>query len=746
MKEWRTTACAMCAQGCGLEVEVEDNRMVKVRPDKKNPRSEGYICRKGRSVIHHQHNADRLLHPLKRVGGEFERISWDQAISEIAEKMRDIEGEHGPRSLAFMGGGGVGCHFEAGFMVSLMRALGSQYYYNPLGQEFSGYFWAMGEASGSQCVLFDADIHHADMLITAGWNGMQSHQIPQAPRVLKEFSKNPDKLLVVIDPRRSETAKLADIHLAIRPGTDALLTRAMIAITLQEGWHDRDYIERHVSGFGEIEPWFTGFDAKAAVEVCELDYGQVREVCHQFATRTSCMRPDLGVFMNRHSTATSYLHVILWAICGRIGVPGGQVIPGTIAAFGRHTDWDDPEVWHTLATDFAPTNGVFPPAALPEEILSDHPQRIRSLYVSQANPLRSYPDTTAYEEAFERLDLAVTTEVAMTETAALSHYVLPATSAFEKWDSTFFPLTFPGVFFNMRRPILEPEGERLEDGEILVRLADRLGVIPEIPESLQVAAQGERSQFFGELMKFAMSTPDAMEKMPFVIGKTLGPVLGSTHLAALWGMLQVLPEQAQENAVRAGFEPGPGLGEELFQGILDHPEGLWIGRSDPERNLELLQTPDGKVNVFVPRMADRVQSIDAASEAASLEPEPDYPLVLHAGRHFDKNANTLLRDPAWNKKGRICTLLMHPADAEALELSDEQRVRVTTEAGAEVIELEVSDATRRGQVIMPHGFGLVYDGEVFGANANRLAKNTNRDEYAATPLHKYVPCRVEVAS
>ena len=746
MKEWRTTFCAMCAQGCGLEVLVEDNKMVRVRADKKNLRSEGYVCRKGTSVMHHQHNADRLLHPLKRVGSEFQRISWEQAIDEIAEKLRATLEAHGPRSLAFMGGGGVGCHFEVGFMVSLMRALGSQYYYNPLGQEFSGYFWAMGEATGSQCVLMDADIHHADMLVTAGWNGMQSHQIPQAPRVLKEFSKNPDKLLVVIDPRNSETAKLADIHLALRPGTDALLTRAMIAIILQEGWHDRDYIERHVSGFEQIESWFTDFDAKAAVEVCELDHEVVREVSRLFATRTSCMRPDLGVFMNRHSTATSYLHVILWAICGRIGVPGGHVIPGTIAAFGRHTDWDDPDVWRTLATDFAPTNGVYPPAALPEEILSDHPERIRSLYVSQANPLRSYPDTTAYEEAFERLDLLVTTEVAMTETAVLSHYVLPATSAFEKWDSTFFPLSFPEVYFNMRRPILEPEGERLEDGEILVRLADRLGVIPEIPESLQVAAKGERSQFFAELMKYAMSTPGALEKMPFVLGKTLGPVLGSAHLAALWGMLQVLPEQAQENAARAGFNAGPGLGEEIFQGVLDHPEGLWIGRSDPERNLDLLQTADGKVNVYIPRMADWIQSIDAASEAAALEPDPAFPLVLHAGRHFDKNANTLLRNPAWNKKGHACTLLIHPSDAEALRLSDEQMVRVTTEAGTELIELEVSDATRPGQVIMPHGFGLNYDGEVYGANANRLVKNTHRDKMAGTPYHKYVPCRVEAVS
>jgi anaerobic selenocysteine-containing dehydrogenase len=267
-------------------------------------------------------------------------------------------------------------------------------------------------------------------------------------------------------------------------------------------------------------------------------------------------------------------------------------------------------------------------------------------------------------------------------------------------------------------------------------------VIPEIPESLQVAAKGERPQFFAELMKYAMSTPDALEKMPFVLGKTLGPMLGSTHLAALWGMLQVLPESAQENAVRAGFEPGPGLGEAIFQAILDHPEGVWIGRCDPERNLELLQTPDGKVNVYFPRMADWIQRIDAASEAAALEADPSYPLVLNAGRHFDGNANTLLRKTGWNKKA-VCTLLINPADAEALRLSDQQMVRVTTEAGAEVIELEVSEATRPGQVIMPHGFGLVYDGEVYGANANRLVKNTRRDEMAGTPLHKYVPCRVE---
>ncbi len=252
-------------------------------------------------------------------------------------------------------------------------------------------------------------------------------------------------------------------------------------------------------------------------------------------------------------------------------------------------------------------------------------------------------------------------------------------------------------------------------------------------------------QFLAELMKYAMSTPGAMEKVPFVLGKTLGPVLGSTHLAALWGLLQVLPERFQEDAERVGFQPGPTMGEEIFKAILDHPEGLWVGRCDPDKNLEMLQTADGKVNVYIPEMAHWVQSIDAVSETAALETDPSYPLVLHAGRHFDKNANTLMRNPAWNKKGHACTLLMNPSDAEALSLSSGQMVRVSSEAGTETIELEVSDKTRCGLVIMPHGFGLNYDGEVYGANANRLAKNTNRDKLAATPLHKYIPCRVEAS-
>ena len=743
MEQWHKTSCVMCAQNCGLEVKVEDNKMVKVRPDRDNPRSQGYVCRKGLKVAHHQHHAQRLIHPLKRVGTDFERISWDQAISEIADRLASIVKAHGPKSFAYMGGGGQGCHFEAAFGVRLLRGMGSRYHYNALGQELTGHFWAWGRATGRQYLFGGPDHHNTDVLVAWGWNGMMSHQMPQARRVLSEMAKNPDNVLVVIDPRLSETAKIADIHLPLRPGTDALLSRAMLAIILEEGWQNTDYIAQHVSGFEDIRPWFEGFDVRAAVKVCELDYETVREVCRLVATRKSSMHPDLGVYMSRHSTATSCLGIILLAICGRIGVSGGNVISGHLMPIGAHSDERKANTWRTVATDFPAIMGVFPPNVVPEEILNDHPERLRAVLCSSSNPLRSYADTTAYEKAFSQLDLLVTCELAMTETARLSHYVLPARSGYESWDGTFFAWTYPEVYFQLRQPIIEPEGEQMEVSQIMTRLADELGLVPEIPDNLYEAAGKNRLEFGMALMNYIQANPDAMKTIPFILGKTLGEEMGSANQAALWGLLNTLPKNSQENAARAGFTPGLMLGEEIFQALLDHPEGIWIGRCDTENNLDNLRTPDGRINIEYPEMADWIQSIDAESESAALDENQQWPFILIAGRRTDMNANTLMRDPSWNKDRRACTLSMHPEDAAGLHIQDGQMVSITTEAGSEQIELEVTDTVRPGQVMIPHGFGLEYEGEVYGANVNRLTKNTHRDQLAGTPLHRYVPCRVE---
>lgn len=736
------TSCVLCAQNCGLKVEVEKNRIVKVRGDKSNGRSEGYVCRKGMNIANHQHNADRLKFPLKKVDDRFEQISWDQAIDEIASKLKSIVGQYGPKSFAYMGGGGQGCHFEAAFGVRLMRGLGSRYHYSALAQEFSGMFWVNGRMYGRQNIHAEVDAEATDFLLIFGWNGMQSHQIPQAPKHLQRIAKDPGKLLVVIDPRLSETAKIANIHLPIRPGTDALLLKAMIAIILQEGWENKGYIKKHTSGLDDIRGLFVNFDAQAAIHTCNLDFEQVHEICRQFATRKSCLRYDLGILMNRHSAVSSYLAATLLAICGRIGVRGGNVFHGPLVPIGSHSDDRDPKTWRTMATNFPPVVGCFPPNAMPEEILSDHPERLRAVIVSGANPLRSYADTTAYEEAFQRLDLLVTAELAMTETAALSHYVLPSRSAYESWDGTFFPLTFPGIFFQMRRPVIEPDGEPLETGEIHLRIADRLGLIPPIPDSLYQAAEEGHAAFGLALMDYATKEPNAIGAMPFILGKTLGKAKGSVHLAALWGMLQTVPKPFRKNAIRAGFTPGIGMGEELFQKIMDHPEGIWVGQLDPEENLAHVRTDDGKINLVIPELRVELENLDSAHEEAALAPDPEYPLVLMAGRHFSMNANTLMRNPAWNEGKRDCTLMMNAGDAAELNVKDGRKVRITTEAGTLEIEVEVTDMARPGHVVIPHGFGLVYNGKAHGVNVNRLTKNTNRD-WLGTPMHRYVRCRIE---
>jgi anaerobic selenocysteine-containing dehydrogenase len=743
MGEWHKTGCVLCAQNCGLEILVEDNRMVKVRPDKENPKSQGYACRKGLNVIFHQYAKDRLTEPLKRVGSRFEPISWDRAVDEVAGKLRDLVDRHGPRCLAYMGGSAQGGQFETTFGLTMIRALGSQYYYSSAGQEFSGIFWVQGRMFGKQYNVVIPDEHVSDMLVAWGWNGMESHQIPQAPRVLKQFSEDPERLLVAIDPRKSETAAIADIHLAVRPGTDALLMKAMIAIILEEGWEAKEYMASRVEGFDRIKAWFEGFDVRKALDVCMLDYQQVHDLCRLMTTRKWSVHEDLGIYMGRRSTLNSYLMNILGALCGIFCVRGGNVIPGMVMPMGFHADERDPKTWRTVTTGLPPAAaGSFPTAAMPEEILSDHPERLRAVFVSACNPLRSYPDTSAYEKAFASLDLLVVNDIVMSETARLAHYVLPCRTFYESWDGSFFPLTFPKVYFQMRRPIVPPPEKCLEAAQIFTLLADRLGLTPDVPEDLKKEAEGSRLAFGAKLMEWAAKEPRARSRMPFVLAKTLGRVWDSAALAVLWGLLMTAPEPFRKNAARLGFKPGMDQGDRIFQAVLDSPQGLWVGEADPEENMSSVRTPSGKIEVHIPELEEEAKGLDGTSESEALKMPDAFPLILNAGRHIKYNANTLMRNPEWNKGKRACTVSVSPADAETLGLHDGQRVRVVTEAGSEVGDLQVTDQVRTGMVLIPHGFGLIYDGEVYGINANRLTKSTHRDPIG-TPLHRFVPCRIE---
>jgi anaerobic selenocysteine-containing dehydrogenase len=744
MGTWHKTGCVLCAQNCGLEILVEDDRMVKVKPDKSNPKSQGYACRKGLNVIHHQYPQDRITEPLKRVGDTFEPISWDQAIEEIAGKMKSIVGTHGPRAIAYMGASAQGGHSEGAFGLSILRALKSQNFYSSAGQEFASSWWLYGRMLGKQYNLPIPDEHHTEMLVGWGWNGMESHQMPRAPLALKKISRDPEKLLVIIDPRKSETAAIANMHLPVRPGTDALLIKAMISIIIGNEWENNAYIAEHVDGWEAVRGWFENFDAKAAIDVCELDYDQVLGLCRLMTTRKWCMHPDLGIYMGRKSVLNSYLMNILGAICGIFCVSGGNVIPGMVVPMGFHADERDPKTWKTVITNMPPAAaGSFPPAVMPEEIVNDHPQRIRAVHVSACNPLRAYPDTTAYEEAFSQLDLLVVNDIVLSETARLAHYVLPCRTYYESWDTTFFPWTFPKVFFQLRRPIVQPPGKCLEASQIFTRIADKLGLIPDIPEDIYKAAKADRLTYGAKLMAWAATETGAMKAMPFVLAKTLGKEWDSAAKAGLWGVTMTAPKSFRENAARIGFEPGLDQGDRIFQALLDNPEGIWIGETDPAGNFKALKTPSGKIDVFVPELENDAKKINAESEAEDLKLPKGFPMILSAGRHTRYNINTLIRGQEWNKGKRACTVSVNPVDAEEMRLLDGQNVKVTTEAGSETGELQVSDQVRKGTVLIPHGFGLIYGDTVYGLNVNRLTKNTHRDQLG-TPMHRFVPCRVEV--
>lgn len=746
MGEWHKTGCVLCAQNCGLEILVEDDRMVKVKPDKSNQRSQGYACRKGLNVLHHQYPKDRITEPLKRVGDKFEPISWEQAIDEITIKMKSLVEEHGPRSLAYMGASAQGGHFEGAFGLSILKAMGSQYFYNSGGQEFSSSWWLFGRMLGKQYNIAIPDEHHSEMLVGWGWNGMESHQMPRAPIVLEEFSKDPEKLLVIIDPRKSETANIANIHLPIRPGTDALLIKAMISIIVENKWENKQYIAEHVEGWETVRSWFENFDAKAAIEVCKLDYDQVFELCRLMTTKKWCMHPDLGIYMGRNSVMNSYMMNILGTICGVFGMPGGNVIPGMVVPLGFHADERDPEIWKTVITNMPPASaGAFPPSVMPEEILNDHPERLRAVLVSACNPLRAYPDTSAYEEAFAKLDLLVVNDIVMSETARFAHYVLPCRTYYESWDGTFFPWTFPKVFFQMRRPIVSPPGSCLEASQIFTLMADKLGLIPDIPQDVYTAAKQDRFTFGAKLMEWAATVPESFAAMPFILAKTIGKEWDSAALAGLWGVLMTAPKSFRKNAARIGFEPGMDQGDKIFQALLDTPEGLWIGQVEPGENFKAIKTPSGKIEVFVPELEESAKNLNAVSETKDLKLPDEFPLILNAGRHTRYNINTLIRGQEWNKGKRACTVSVNPADSEKMGFADGQNVRVTTEAGSEIGELQVSSQVRKETVLIPHGFGLIYGDTVYGLNVNKLTKNTHRDSLG-TPMHRFVPCRLEALS
>ncbi len=744
MGEWKKSSCSLCSSICGIELMVEDNRIVSVRADQDNPRSHGYCCRKARGMQFFQHNPERLLYPMKKVGeGKFERISWEQAIEEITAKIKAIVDEHGPRAFACQGLGGFLGQVHTVMAKQFMQAVGSQLHFRALAAELTGFYWSCGVMLGNQTFIMHPDEEESEVFCASGWNPYVSHNMVEGRRVIREFSTNPDKVLIVIDPRRSETARMADIHLAIKPGTDAVLWRAMTALVIQEEWYNKEYIDEHISDFDKILPWFENVDVKEYCRFCELEYEEVYRAAHILATRRSSLHSDLGVICGRHTSLVTHIQNVFLAICGHLLVPGGNnfmtaLIPGT------NSLTDDPKFWKLNYTKFPQIFGIYPTAVVGDEIDNDTPDRVRALISCNSNPLRSLVDTKRQEKAFKRLDLLVTIDCAMTETALASDYILPSATGFEGYEINTMTKSFPNIYHHLRQPIIQPEGEIRDGAWIWLQFVKAYGVLPQLPQSLYEAAKGDRKEYEVCLKQYLDEHPELKRFRLSIVGETLGRTLGSVGLAAYWSMLQTAPQRFRDQAERAGFAKGPDQLEEIFEAALSHPEGICIGKMDREHMFDLIETKDKKIHCYAEELDEWIYEITPEQEKKLLD-NPEFPMVLQAGRHSDITINHTMRDPNWIKgKHNTCVLTIHPADAERLHIKEGQMTRVLTKTGELEIPAHIARETRPGSVLIPHGFGFTVQGKPGpGVNINLVTDSQDIDRLAGTPYHRYVPCRVE---
>src|ERR1700739_606852 len=544
---WRKTACNLCYINCGIEVLVDDGRIAKVRGDRDNPKSQGYLCNKAGRIPFYAHHRDRLTTPLRRRDdGTFEAIDWDTAIAEIAARLRSVAERYGGKSIALYGGGGQGNLAGGPYASAVLRALGSRHVFNALSQEKTGDFWVNGHMFGSQTCHTAEDVHHCDLLFVIGANPWIAHGFPNARDHLNQIRKDPNRKLIVIDPRRTETAEMADLHLAVRPGADAFLLGAILATLVKRGALDHDFLARHTEGFAEVEAALRRIPIEAWAKAGDIPIDQIERCVDMIAAaKAMTWRVELGIQQGVNSTLNSYLEKLLIMLTGSFGRKGTNQL---------HS-WLQPLWGNSPNQKFAPTDteviaGLLPPNLFPQAVLAEHPDRLRCVWVDSSNPANTAANTAEGEKALRSLELCVVVDVALTETARLAHFVLPASSQYEKCEFPLFNFEFPTNYFHVRPGVVPPLEGTLPEPEIYTRLARALGPAPadNALAPLREAASHSRVAFAQALRGFMGANPNAAAVGALVLYHTLGTTLpdGTAAAAPLWQAAQSCAKRAAE--------------------------------------------------------------------------------------------------------------------------------------------------------------------------------------------------------
>lgn len=706
MTTYRTTCkIGACEPFCGLEVEVENGRMVAVRPDENHPVTRGYVCIKGMHVADYQNDPDRLLHPLRRAPSGWERISWQSAATEIGRKLRAIRDAHGPTSIATYWGN-ASDSVTISLANTFCHSFGSPNSFNVLSLEYTDRGAVAQRMFGNENLILQPDAGRAKFALLLGTNPLVTNGmtlLQRRPRISADFKtiqRNGGKV-VIVDPRHTESARVADVHVPIRPGTDLFLLVAMVRRIIESGAWNRSFVERHTTGFEVWKELVLQLDPDRAAAVTDVPRAQIEQLADEFAAAGGAFATTrVGVQTSHNTTLTEWAVQTLNAITGNIDRPGGVYfnpgffdVPALIEQFTKRNNKVPSRIGSYPQIFGGPPASVFA-----DDVLSDDPDRIRALVVVAGNPVITFPNTAKVEAALRRLELLVCIDLYLSDTATFGHYVLPAATMYEKGGLHFLTSTFEShPFVEWKPKIVEPRGEARGEWNIFKDLSRAAGV-PFLNEPLL------------DRIGRAMDALGVEFNEDWLYRYLL---LGKMRL----GKLKRMPGGVSKGDIRWGQFLAGGL-----------------------------HTPDRKIHLAPPDLASALPDALGSPIAVSSE----FPFLLISGARRLASYNTWTHNiPALMEKMKGNWATLNPEDAARLGITDGARIRVTSRTGSVEIGAVVSPDVREGVVAIHQFWGHNYESGMQtsrkhpGVNVNFLHDDRVRDRFCGMPVYNGTPCRIE---
>ncbi|MDX2826314.1 molybdopterin oxidoreductase family protein [Streptomyces ipomoeae] len=734
--------CPLCEATCGLTLTIEGTRVTKARGDRDDVFSKGFICPKGASFGAADGDPDRLRTPLVRRDGELREATWAEAFDAVAAGLRPVVEAHGPNAVGVVLGN-PNVHTVAGALYPpvLLAGLGTRNLFTASTVDQMPKHVSSGLLYGDAHAIPVPDLDRTDHLLLLGANPLESNgsfcTAPDFPGKLKAL-KARGGTLTVVDPRLTRTAKLADRHVAIRPGTDALLLAAMAYVLFEEGLVDLGDLAAHVRGVDELAASLGEFTPEAAAEACDVDADTIRAMARELAAApTAAVYGRLGSCTVPHGTLANWLVDVLNILTGNLDRPGGALFPQSAtdktprpAGPGRGFSLGR---WRSRVSGHPEAKGELPLSSLAEEIDTATPEGspIRALIAVAANPVLSAPDGDRLDKALGSLDFMVSVDPYLNETARHADVVLPPPPPSQ---SPHFDFAF-NSFAVHNQVRYSPAAVPLEDG----RMAET-----EILARLTLAATGMHG-----------ADPSAVDDL--VIGQTLGKAVKEAHSPVHGRDPKELadrltgdtgPERRLDMMLRLG-PYGDGFGARpdglTLAKVRAHPHGIDLGPLRP-RLPQPLKTVSGKVELLPQPIADDLPRLRQA-----LRERPDG-LVLVGRRHLRSNNSWLHNIPALTGGTNRCTLHIHPEDADRLGIADGDTARIKGAGGEVAAPVEVTDAVRQGVVSLPHGWGHDRPGTRMshaaldpGVNVNQLLDGSQLDPLSGNAVLNGVPVEVSRA-